>query len=175
MTIKKNRQTFFIYPWRKIHGICHRKKNGKTKWHNNNKKINRIRTVCVCWTATHQYLAWQPHYTCHRASKSVAIAFLQKVWMNFLATGRPRVTSPDQPDVFWCGHSSATGSWTAICPVCCSQDRVKLVFGNTDVWLAKISRHLLPVIGSLPYVPLFFLPPVVAFYIKPLYCCRAVA
>jgi len=25
ITIKKNRQTFFIYPWREIHGIGHRK------------------------------------------------------------------------------------------------------------------------------------------------------
>lgn len=126
MTIKKNRQTFFIYPWRKIHGICHWRKK-KKKGENKTAQQKNQQKNCLCMLNSHcQYLAWQPHYTCHRASKSVAIAFLQKVRMNFLATGRPRVTSLDLPDVFWCSHSSTTGSWTAICPVCYSQDTVKL-------------------------------------------------
>ncbi len=66
---------------------------------------------------------------CDRAFKSTVIAFLQKDRMNFLAVGRPRVTSPDQPDVstwFWFGHSNTTGSLTVICSVCYSQETVKL-------------------------------------------------
>lgn len=113
-----------------------------------------------------------------RLNPHLSIAFLQKVGMNVLATSRPRV--------LLYGHTSTSGSWTAICPVCQlkrllqsghSEAVYMLVSGNTDMWRASLqhansSYHLLlSLLCPLCFVFFFYF----TFYIRPFqlnwFCC----
>ncbi len=81
---------------------------------------------------------------CDWAFKSTVIAFLQKGRMNFLAVGRPRVTSPDQPDVsalFWFGHSNTTGSLTVSHLFCLSAKAFVTVRNQWSCLYAGVWKH----------------------------------